>query len=55
MSGWNYYRVKVTDANGTCIYSNIKEVNYSPSQTINIYPNPVTGNSFAVQLSGALL
>ena len=47
-----YYRIKVTDNTGAISYSAIAKLtnNHSPLTTIKVYPNPVSGNSFKVEL-----
>lgn len=45
VSGYNYYRLKQVDVDGSFQYSKIKSVYFEENQTkttINIYPNPTT-------------
>ncbi|MFP5040091.1 M36 family metallopeptidase [Parasediminibacterium sp. JCM 36343] len=39
--GSNYYRLKMTDINGSFAYSNISTVNIGSKAAFSIYPNPV--------------
>lgn len=49
-SGNNYYRIKVTERNGTIKYSSILNVRLSVRGTgVNVYPNPVKGSNVNVQ------
>jgi hypothetical protein len=51
-NGWNYYRIKVIAADGDIKYSEIVRVNtHENEEGISIYPNPLTGNQFSLQLS----
>ena len=38
----NYYKLKITDKDGTVYYSDIQKVNFSSNTEIKIYPNPAT-------------
>lgn len=40
-SGVSYYRLKQTDFNGEYTYSDVEVVNFSKSNEITVYPNPV--------------
>jgi len=55
VAGTNYYRLKMTDANGKISYSNIITlINASQGFDImHIAPNPVTGNNFTLNISSA--
>ena len=55
LAGTNYYRLKMTDANGKISYSNIITlINASQGFDImHIAPNPVTGNNFTLNISSA--
>jgi Secretion system C-terminal sorting domain/Beta-propeller repeat len=44
LNGTSYYRLKQTDFNGQFTYSNLAVVQISASQSLNIYPNPSSGN-----------
>jgi hypothetical protein len=47
-----YYRLKIINIDGTFKYSNIVAVNLNlKGENLVIYPNPVKGNSFTLQLS----
>ena len=47
LKGSNYYRIKISNADGSIAYSEIKAVNYnainSAAFALNIYPNPTNG------------
>lgn len=50
--GYNYYRVRSTDRNGTIKYSEIAKVSASKGiQGIKVFPNPVTDNTIHLQLA----
>ena len=51
-----WYRIKAVELNGNIIYSSIVKVKRSLSSDskIMIYPNPVTGNQFTVQLTSRI-
>jgi len=52
ISGANYYRIKMIALNGEMKYSNIVVVKLNSKGTaLEIYPNPVVGNSVQLQLS----
>ena len=49
--GVNFYRIKATERNGTIKYSSILKVNLLRNgYNVTIYPNPVKGNQFSIQL-----
>jgi len=50
-----YYRIKVTSRDGKIIYSPIVKVatNLTVKQDIVLYPNPVTGKQFTMQMNSA--
>jgi hypothetical protein len=49
-AGNNYYRIKVTERNGTVKYSSVLNVRLSAGGTgVNVYPNPVKGSTVNVQ------
>ena len=51
--GMNYYRIKVTDNAGVVAYSKVVSASLSINDSrLTIYPNPITANSFKVQLEG---
>lgn len=51
-SGVNFYRIKIINKSGEVKYSAVVKVNIGAATgTISVYPNPVTGNSIALQLS----
>jgi hypothetical protein len=51
-NGMNYYRVKGISNNGEVKYSAVVRVNMSNGKgAINIYPNPITGNSINLQMT----
>lgn len=48
----NYYRINALDINGKSTFSSIVKVNVNEIQAdVSIYPNPVKGKSFSIQLS----
>jgi len=54
-NGINYYRIKSVDKEGNISFSNVSllTTNHLPLTTFTVYPNPVTGNSFNLQLGDA--
>jgi len=51
LSGYNYYRIKVIDKDGTVTYSAIAKVSFDAKiKTVNIYPNPAH-NETTVQIN----
>ncbi|MCW3110888.1 MAG: motif putative anchor domain protein [Segetibacter sp.] len=46
----NYYRIKVITTTGEIKYSEVVRVNTSIKGKISVYPNPVSGNYFNLQL-----
>jgi hypothetical protein len=55
MQGLNYYRLKMTDADGKMSYSNIVVLMNAKKgfELVNITPNPVTDNKFKLNISSA--
>lgn len=54
LQGISYYRLKQTDFDGAFTYSDMQAVNFSAADvvsTVNVYPNPVTGDRFIVKYS----
>ncbi len=51
--GYNYYRLKMVDKDGSFSYSPIRTVNIGKGITVNIYPNPAT-HDVTVDLNGTL-
>jgi len=49
----NYYRIKATDNNGTISYSQIAVLITHYSSLITLYPNPLVGTSFNLNLGNA--
>ena len=50
--GANYYTIKAIDLNGAVTYSNmVKVIIGGTPATMTVYPNPVTGNTFTLQLN----
>ena len=50
-TGINFYRIKAIDKSGQVKYTNIVKVNFGKTDpSITVYPNPVNGNSFNLQL-----
>lgn len=52
--GISYYRIKQTDFDGKYTYSDLKMVNFGKDVdlTFNIYPNPMDGGPFNLELTG---
>jgi hypothetical protein len=51
-AGMNYYRIKAITNNGEAKFSIVVRVNLSNgTSAASVYPNPVTGNNFSLQLS----
>ena len=51
-AGTNFYRVKATDKAGNSKYSDIVKVVFGKGEPgISVYPNPVEGNSFNIDLN----
>jgi hypothetical protein len=51
--GNNFYRIKMTDKTGTTSYSAVVSVNMKNSKSsVTVYPNPITGNTIGLQLTG---
>jgi hypothetical protein len=46
LSGSSYYRLKMTNTDGSTVYSNIVSVNFTQQTPIGIYPNPSTGTVY---------
>jgi hypothetical protein len=42
LSGWNYYRIKIVENEGSHTYSTVKKVQFGKSPFIRFYPNPAT-------------
>lgn len=42
VTGQNYYRIKQTDLDGNFTYSRIRNIDFSKSEKISVYPNPAT-------------
>jgi hypothetical protein len=51
-AGINYYRIKMIGLDGKFSYSKIIKVNFIPKSSIGIYPNPVTNNTYQLQMTG---
>ncbi len=49
-----YYRIKAISTDGTITYSNIAKLSTNNSPLTTIYPNPLTGNTFNVQLGNVV-
>ena len=50
-SGINYYRLKIIDDNGNSAYSNIRNVDFNTSQSLQAWPNPVKDEATITGLS----
>lgn len=44
VNGINYYRLRITDADGKVTYSEVRRVNFGKNNTVSVYPNPVKDN-----------
>ncbi len=54
-TGTNYYRVKSVEKDGAAHYTSIVNVSFEGASTasaVSVYPNPLTGTSFTLTLSG---
>jgi hypothetical protein len=50
--GNNFYRIKAIDKSGLIKYTSIEKVNFGKVvPVVGVYPNPVRGNSFSLQLT----
>jgi hypothetical protein len=52
-AGNNFYRIKAIDNTGHTKYTSVVQVNFGKagSPVVAVYPNPVSGNSFSLQLT----
>jgi hypothetical protein len=51
-AGNNYYRIKAMDKAGLVKYTSVVKVNFGKAvPAITIYPNPISGNNFALHLT----
>ncbi|MBL7741518.1 MAG: T9SS type A sorting domain-containing protein [Chitinophagaceae bacterium] len=50
-SSVNFYRIKAYEIGGKIVYSKILKVDLSGKQSLNLYPNPVTGGQLSVSLN----
>ena len=53
--GLVYYRLKITDGSGSLKYSSIVSINSHAGPGIKIFPNPITGNSFTLNIPTGFL
>jgi autotransporter-associated beta strand protein len=51
-NGVYYYRIKATTASGVVVYSDKVKAIVDNVKTIQVYPNPVTGNNIQLQMPG---
>ena len=52
LSGLNFYRLKMTDKDGSFLYSPVRKINFSnASDDITVYPNPVTNATIFIASS----
>ncbi len=55
IQGLNYYRLKMTDKNGSFRYSPIRKINFNnAADDITLYPNPVVDSKIIIASSGNL-
>jgi hypothetical protein len=51
LSGAHFYRLKVVDKSGEITYSSLMKINLrKASLELSVYPNPIIGNTFGIQL-----
>lgn len=51
IKGKNYYRLQQVDKDGKTTYSSIRSVDFNGKKAmISVYPNPIKGNSFTIDL-----
>ncbi len=50
LNGKNIYRLKYTEVGGPTLYSKIVSVNFSATGGFVVYPNPVKGNAFTIDM-----
>jgi hypothetical protein len=55
VQGVNYYRLKIKDETGSIKYSSIVSATNQSSPKVKIFPNPVTGNSFNINVPAEFL
>ena len=53
--GTVYYRIKIAQDDGGISYSPVKLINNLSGSTVKAYPNPITGNSFTINVPEGLL
>lgn len=54
-NGRNVYRLKIKTTSGTVGYSNTAEIDFRPTASLQVSPNPVTGHQIRVVHSGIAL
>jgi hypothetical protein len=52
LQGLNFYQLKMVDKNNSYTLSNIVKVNFDDIKPLQVYPNPVTGNTLFVDHNG---
>jgi hypothetical protein len=54
VNGYNYYRIKMAEKDGSFSYSVIAKIKLNSSQPlVSVYPNPIKGTQFYLQLADA--
>ncbi len=51
-AGFSYYRLMQTDFDGIASYSHIELVRYEKEVSARLFPNPLTGNVFNIEMEG---
>lgn len=50
VTGLNYYRLSQVDVDGKIRYLNIRKISIRANKSMEVYPNPVTGNDFFIDM-----
>jgi hypothetical protein len=51
LAGTAYYRLRYTEAGGATRYSKVLSVNFAVNSELNVYPNPLKGNTINIDLA----
>jgi hypothetical protein len=49
----NYYRLKIIDNSGSVTYSEIRTVKNEKTFVVNVYPNPIKGNTITIKINSS--